>query len=498
VRILFVLVGSAAHFEPMLWELASRGHEIHVAVRGRSDRCEKLIDAIHRRHPGVTRGSQPVRSDRWVALAEVIGLGRDYLRFLGAEYAQSPKLRVRGERRAPAKFVRLTRLPLVRSRPGIRVLEKTMRWLEVATPDGPEINEFVRAHRPDLLLVSPLVTTTSQAHFVRAARSLGIRSALLVRSWDNLTNKGLIRQVPDRVYVWNEDQRREAVQLHGVPPERVIATGAYHWDHWFGWKPSTTVAQFSELVGLPHDRPTVLYACSSDFVASNEAPFVERWLRALREYPDERLRTANVQIRPYPSNREAWLDSHLAREPGVTIWPMTDRHPGTSADDAARSAYFDSIYHSSAVVGLNTTTMIEAALVGRPVFTVLEPVYAESQHGLPHFHYLPRENGGPVTVGRDFGEHFAQLARALSDGNGPDAADREFVRRFLRPHGLERPALSVLVAAIEEQMGEPRPRPSPARTRRGLAGLALRPLAALTTRSVRPVAPGSSQAEVTA
>ena len=54
------------------------------------------------------------------------------------------------------------------------------------------------------MLVTPLVTEPTQADYVRSAAGLGIRSALLVASWDNLTNKGLLRDVPDRVYVWNE------------------------------------------------------------------------------------------------------------------------------------------------------------------------------------------------------------------------------------------------------------------------------------------------------
>ena len=35
--------------------------------------------------------------------------------------------------------------------------------------------------------------------------------ALPVLSWDNLTNKGLIRVQPDQVFVWNEAQKAEAV-----------------------------------------------------------------------------------------------------------------------------------------------------------------------------------------------------------------------------------------------------------------------------------------------
>ena len=68
------------------------------------------------------------------------------------------------------------------------------------------------------MLVTPLVELGSQqVDYVKSARRLGVRSALSVASWDNLTSKGLIRVLPDHVIVWNDAQRAEAAALHHVP-----------------------------------------------------------------------------------------------------------------------------------------------------------------------------------------------------------------------------------------------------------------------------------------
>jgi hypothetical protein len=369
------------------------------------------------------------------------------------------------------------------------MLGAVMHGLERAIPDSSEIVEFLRAERPDLVMISPLVKArpshASQADYVRAARSLGLRSALLVRSWDNLTNKGLIHEPTDRVYVWNDYQRREAVELHGVPDERVVPTGAYPWDHWFDWEPSTSSDEFRRRLGFTAGLPLVLYVCSSRFVAPNESPFVERWLRALRGHSDECLRTANVLIRPHPSLCSRWRESPLTQAAGVAVWPLEGPLQGRPPDDEWKSWYFDSIFHSSAVVGLNTSAMIEAAIVGRPVFTILSPEYRDTQEGTLHFHYLLRRNGGPATLGRDFPEHLGQLAHLLSGDHHPALPDRDFVRRFVRPLGLHRPALATLIEALEEQMVAPPPRPLPARTRRSAAAVVLRPAGAAARWSVR-------------
>ena len=101
------------------------------------------------------------------------------------------------------------------------------------------------------------------------------RAVLAVASWDNLTNKGLIQICPDRVLVWNALQEREAVEMHGIPAERVRKTGAQLYDHWFEMKPSFSRADFcAHAGGLDPDEPIVLYLCSSSFICRDEVAFV--------------------------------------------------------------------------------------------------------------------------------------------------------------------------------------------------------------------------------
>ena len=113
-------------------------------------------------------------------------------------------------------------------------------------------------------------------------RALGIPSALCVGSWDHLSSKALLRQWPDRVFVWNETQAREAQTLHGVPRDRVVVTGAQCFDQWFDRRPTLDREAFCRKVGLDPARPYVLYVCSALFEGSpNEAEFARRWAAAI-------------------------------------------------------------------------------------------------------------------------------------------------------------------------------------------------------------------------
>jgi hypothetical protein len=65
------------------------------------------------------------------------------------------------------------------------------------------------------------------------------------------------------------------------------------------------------------------------------------------------------------------------------------------------------MFHSTAVVGINTSAQIDAAIVGKSVFTIR--AFAQSQEGTLHFHYLLRENGGFVRDAGSLDEHVEQL-----------------------------------------------------------------------------------------
>ena len=148
------------------------------------------------------------------------------------------------------------------------VLRRLFRAIDRVLPPPDEVADVFRRIKPDVLLLTPLLYFRShQVDHVRCARQLGIKSVLGVGSWDHLTTKGLIHEVPDRVLVWNEAQKQEAIELHGVPAERVLVTGAQAYDHWFATKPSLDRDGFCRQVGLDPARPILLYLCSSPFIA---------------------------------------------------------------------------------------------------------------------------------------------------------------------------------------------------------------------------------------
>src|SRR5581483_4406631 len=209
-------------------------------------------------------------------------------------------------------------------------------------------------------------------------------------------------------------------------------------DEFFALRPSAPREQLLGRVGLDPAAPTVLYLGSSGFVTKREPELIERWVATLRSSGDERLRTANVLIRPHPGT----LD-----EPAWTAWQPG--LPGVAMPRPRRRAQdlYDQLAAADAVVALNTSAELEAAIAGRPVLTVRTGDLAPGQEGSAHFRYLLAEEGGFVQTADGLDEHAGQLRKALAED--PLAEQRRrFVERFVRPRGLDRPAGPELAAEI--------------------------------------------------
>lgn len=467
------------HYDPVLRAMAGRGHRIDLVVDGRQKTrpWPEHVVALVAEFPGVRLGSTPVLTlDPWYELATAVRQNLFHARFFEPEYSATPVLRSRAGLKAPEFPKRLLETTAGR-RPTVRAaLTLALRAIERSTPIPPALLPYLRDMRPDVVVLTPLVVLkTVQLDLLRAARVLGIPTVWAVASWDHLSSKGLLHDCPDRVLVWNEIQRDEAVRLHGVPPQRVVITGAPVFDEWFDRTPSVSREAFCGRAGLDPDRPYVLYVGSALFEGSpSEAAFARSWIEAVRSRPA--LAGVGALFRPHFKRAADWERLDLRGIPNAAVWPPKGEVP---VDAGSREAYFDSMFHATAVVGLNTSALIEAAVVGRPVLTVLLDQFYGNQEGTLHFRYLLREPA-LLRAARDLAAHAAELELVVS-GRDPDPGrSARFVGRFVRPGPADVRATDLAVAAIEGAHV-----PVPAAPAVGtIPAFALKPLARLAVRRV--------------
>src|SRR5690606_23378547 len=103
--------------------------------------------------------------------------------------------------------------------------------------------------------------------------------------------------------------------------------------------------RFCEKYGLDPGRPIVAYLCSSEFVAEREVEFVSEWVREVRREPS--LASCGVVVRPHPRAEAQWAGADVASWPGVALTLPKQMN--------ADRLLYDTLFHSAAVVGLNTS-----------------------------------------------------------------------------------------------------------------------------------------------
>ena len=269
--------------------------------------------------------------------------------------------------------------------------------------------------------------------------------------------------------------------LHGIPADRVVVTGAQCFDDWFDWRPARAT-KFAPGSVSTRARPTSSTRAARRGRASPEADFVRALACRAPRARRRPLADAGVLVRPHPKRPR-----RVARRSPPATGGRSSRGAGARADRPSRRRTTSTRSTTrAAVVGLNTSAMIEAAIVGRSVLTVLDPDRARSARDAPL--PLPARSRAGCSGSRTRSGSTPTSSRRPSPGPRTTApvAQRRFVAEFVRP-SARRPATPLFV---DESSGSPAlAAPRPERTPAPL--LPLRALLApLAARAGRPAPAG--------
>jgi hypothetical protein len=440
VKIVFVISspGAFIFFEEVARFLASEEHEVEIwhGPLNKASLSDRALRSAQL-ETGTCR-SDDLRLSKWRWLSWNIRVLLDCGVYFRPGHL-SPWLEKRWEQYLfpPLRIllsIRLIRNLVFRDRP-----QKFLRRMEGKIPVDGNIIRHLESAGADIVVASPFIYAHSrEVDYVKGAIALNIPTAVVVQSWDNLTTKGTYHAMPDALFVWNQALAEEAVQIHGIPSKRIVVTGAPRFDAWFATTPSRTRKEFLKQVGFDENDQYLTYLCSSNSISGDETAFVGEFADALSL--DDHTRHLKILVRPYPSNPGIW--DGVSRM-NMIVWPKGGDIPDTAE---ARNNFFDTLYYGIAAFGVNTTAFLEAAIADKPCITAFTGRYQRTQVESAHFQHLLRADFIQVADG------FEQAASLLGEiFDGADARKenrRRFVREFIRPCGLDRPAAVVMAGAL--------------------------------------------------
>jgi hypothetical protein len=134
---------------------------------------------------------------------------------------------------------------------------------------------------------------------IEAANSLGIPSAVMVRSRDNLAAKILHLPDADAYLVWSEETREFLLHLYTeILEDRVHAVGSPQFDHHLDASYRLDRQSFFELVGLNPERPLVVYTMATPGLIDHEIEIAQHLADAA--HAGAFARGAQLLVRGHP------------------------------------------------------------------------------------------------------------------------------------------------------------------------------------------------------
>ena len=443
MRFVFVLSHTQyyRHFDRAIRQLCAEGHTVTVVTKRipKPNATDRAIDNARAGVRGLSFELLLDRGDWWKHIIRPVRELINYTLYFRPEHPSSTMARLWRAYFPPVAWMFLRNPKNARwlAQPAI---QNRLRQVEGKIPPSKQILEWLKENQPDVVLASPLVAVHSEElEYVKAAKALHIPTVYALASWDNLTTKGTLHVQPDLTLVWNTGLLDEAVMLHDVPSGRIVITGAPVFDYWFEMKASCSREEFCEAAGIDPKQQYVVYLCTSRQMIEDEETLILDLAAELQKNTATRDMILLVRLHPYNE-----LNVRLLTSPTIRVYPEQGDWPDT---ESAKHRYYDTLHYAKATVGINTSAMIESAIVDIPCVTIIDERYRSWQTDMGHFRHLM--NGDFLEVQYSYATAVEAIARIL-DGQDVKCEQRKrFVRQFIRPHGLQRPASEILCAAVE-------------------------------------------------
>ena len=307
-----------------------------------------------------------------------------------------------------------------------RLIEKLLDTIIKSAYPSSEIVNIRLSEKPHICVICPLVgKSIIQKDLITACRLLGIKSIGAVHSWDNLTTKGVISEKTDELYVWNEFQREEAQKYHNMDKDRIQITGAYCYERWYDLLEKTNT--------IDHKRETkngyILYLGSSKFIAPNEDKFFVKWFNEFKEYKE--FSHYRVVIRPHPQNYVIWEGIEDISE-RIEVRPRGGENP---IDRKRSNDYMETLDKASAIIGINTSAIVETAFVQHKVFSFEDQDRTDGDHKTIHINRLI--DSGQLVRSKSIKENLEDIRIYIQDEDMKNKKSFEFLEYFVRKKGIK-------------------------------------------------------------
>lgn len=309
---------------------------------------------------------------------------------------------------------------------GFKFTRRIIRFLDGFVALDPGVVRLLERYQPDLVIVPDIVFPPDRI-FLRAAKRKKLFVLGMIRAWDNLTSKGVIQLLPDKLIVHTHIMKELAIKLADMPAGDIYVSGIPHYDIFFK-PPLKTREEFLKMLGIPPERKIVLAA---PFLYSHTSSSLKIINELTLAIDDGRLpKDTHILVRYRPGTPP--IDEKLFRpSQNITITkPCSQYFPVKNIQISTKDWEFspedfellmNSLYWSDVTLNTMSTLSIDAAVFDKPVINVrfdADPA-TPPKHSvgvlLKHDHYKSIEASGGVKRVWNMGELIDAIRKYLED-----------------------------------------------------------------------------------
>ena len=247
-----------------------------------------------------------------------------------------------------------------------RLLRQILRRLDywVGRVNRQQIKNYFQQYQPQLLFVTDIYAEP-EVVFLQAAKENRVKSAAMVRSWDNNMTKGILRVIPDVVITNNEIIKEEIAAIHDVKPETIFVGGIPQYDSLLHGYHSDRQSFFKKIGADPKKR-LILFAPAGYILSDTDWQICE----LLRQGLDQGKIPPDLQflVRKHPAD-PAQLDQFVADERFIIEWPgkkFGQRLKVTEFSPEDQKHLIDSLFHSEILIQVNSSIGLDWLALDKP------------------------------------------------------------------------------------------------------------------------------------
>jgi hypothetical protein len=286
----------------------------------------------------------------------------------------------------------------------------------------------------------PALVISTTAHHAEAwpltyfGRRHGSKTLANILSWDNPTTKPAMDNSCDYYTVWSDEMKGELARHFPYIKTSAIVTGTPLFDIYYNRRSAVERAKFLASLGLPIDRPYILWTTNTPAAMPDESQIVARYWKEVNR--TKLAGKVSLLVRVHPKE-DLERYSTLRDEPNVAVtaagkphWYSSDRWLPSEED---MQLLLNSMLHAAVSVNVASTMSLESFALGLPTINVAFKSSDEiKDHGLmwsfsmyhTSDHYRALVDNGAVDLARSMEELIELTLQALDHGNRRTAAMR--------------------------------------------------------------------------